>query len=475
VAYATGRVADGAPSAAFLDLVNEWALHQMPVMNREILEGRLPPAALRLDLGRNVLALLPSPQTLSPEQAQRLVVILGLAGASVGRHYQESAEANRRTPERAFAGLTVGADSEPFLGYFARLAERTGTGHGNRDSFASLVRWNLPPAQVHWAGELVATLPSVFDDGLVRSYTAAPDEIRFFGLLKASEALELAVNQQLAPLSDGSVDLDDEAALRCIARAVMLLDALRALNSHFAALPPGQGLSVGYFLDVFRQYAVHWRVGDIPPSGAQDVEAMVRDLLVGVALPSYPEHVRRQYPALLDYERVRLETLLNRPSVVEAALRRAGLDARQLHRYGGVQLQEVIDNHPVLAALHLLLNAHARVAGVHLMLSKRFLFHPQRARDREGAGDPGVVSNRSGTTGMDEPRLEAMTRARHDHVLTPLRHLSALEVTGRPKRIAAEMPPASEIVVRFNDSMLTGEDLGLAPSADRAGYGRRTR
>ncbi len=322
------------PSAEFLDLVNEWSLYQMPEMNREIVAGRCERATLRLNLSRNVLANLPSPEMLSSDQAQRLVVMLGLAGASVGRHYQESAEENRRTPEQAFAGLTVGSGSESFLEYFARLAKRTGTGHGTRDCFASLVRWNAPPAEVHWAGQRIATLPSVFDDGLVRTYTAAPDEFRFFGLLKASEALEMAVNQQLAPLSDGALDLGDEEALGRIARAVMLLDALRQLNIHFAGLPSDQGLNVSYFLDVFRQYAVHWQPDDIPPSGAQDSEAIFRELMVGIAMPTYPQHVRRLFPSLLEVERTRLETLLNRPSLPEVALRRAGLDAVQLSRCG---------------------------------------------------------------------------------------------------------------------------------------------
>jgi hypothetical protein len=36
------------------------------------------------------------------------------------------------------------------------------------------------------------------------------------------------------------------------------------------------------------------------------------------------------------------------------------------------------------------------------MLAKKYLFAPQRERNRADAGDTGVVSNRRGTTGMDE-------------------------------------------------------------------------
>jgi hypothetical protein len=167
----------------------------MTVINREILAGRSSPETLRLDLDRNVLAHLPSPERLTEEQAKRLVVILGLAGASLGRHHQEAADVNRGAPEAAFAGLRVEAGGESFLQYFARLAEQTGSEHGPRDSYASLVRWNLPEVDVHWGGERLALLPSAFDDGLVRSYTGVTDECRFFGLLKSSEAIELAVNR----------------------------------------------------------------------------------------------------------------------------------------------------------------------------------------------------------------------------------------------------------------------------------------
>jgi hypothetical protein len=477
VVYAIGRASEEVSITAFLDGINDWSLHRMTAVNRAILDGRSPRDTLRHDLAETVLPHLPSPSTLTAQQAQRLVVILGLAGASVGRHHQEQAEANRAVPEQAFAGLSVGPEKQPYVSYFRQLAERTGTGHGDRDSYASLVRWNLPQAEVHWAGQRIATLASVFDDGLVRSYTAAPDETRFFGLLKASEVLEKAVNQQLLPLSDGSVDLGDEEALRRIARSVLLLDGLRELNHRFAVLPAGQGLGVSYFMDVFRQYAVHWRAGDIPPSGAQDIEALNRDLILGIAMPSYPEHLRRLFPALLAGERALLETLLARASLPVTALRRAGTDATALTTCSESELRELVGREPVLAALHLLLNAHARVAGVHLMLSKRFLFGPQRVRDRDGTGDPGVVSNRTGTTGMDESRLEMLTRARHSHVLTPLRHLPVrlLEAAGRPDRIERELPLPSEVVVRFTGSTLSPQELGLPMPSEARVPERRVR
>ena len=98
----------------------------MTALNRDILAGRIPREDFAAEFEMAVLASLPAPEAFSPVQAQQLVVMLGLAGASVGRHYQEAGQVHRTTPERAFLGLTVGSAEEPFGQYFARLADRTG-------------------------------------------------------------------------------------------------------------------------------------------------------------------------------------------------------------------------------------------------------------------------------------------------------------------------------------------------------------
>jgi hypothetical protein len=56
--------------------------------------------------------------------------------------------------------------------------------------------------------------------------------------------------------------------------ATRLMNALVRLNQGFAALAPAAGgLRTEHFMDVFRQFAVHWDLGDLPPSGAQDPES----------------------------------------------------------------------------------------------------------------------------------------------------------------------------------------------------------
>lgn len=407
---------------------NAWVLTELPGLNQDILARRRPPGDLGTELARSVLADLPLPEALTVREAQQMVVLLGLAGASLGRHYQEMSTDHRATPERAFDWCPVGAEAIPFRAYFARLADRTGTGHCHRDSYAALTRWNVPTAEVWWAGERITVLPGVFGDGLVRTYTGTGDEQRFFELIKVSEAIEHAVNATLMPLSDATLDARDPEAVDRIGLAAVLLAEVRRVNVHFAALPDGEGLRAEYFMDVFRQYAVHWTPGDIPPSGALDPEAIARDCLLGIRSSHYQAHIERIFPALLDTERELLSRLMGRPSLPDIALRSLGIDAAALAEMSPAQLRKTVGRHPVLAGLYLLLVAHARMSGVHLKIAQKYLFDPQRRREIAGLGDPHVVSNRRGTTGMDERYLQELTRERHQHVLACLHALGGNEL-----------------------------------------------
>jgi hypothetical protein len=92
----------------------------------------------------------------------------------------------------------------------------------------------------------------------------------------------------------------------------------------------------------------------------------------------------------------------------------------------------------------MLLVAHARMSGVHLKIAQKFLFAPQRLREIAGFGDPHVVSNRRGTTGMDELYLQELTRARHHHVLACLHvlgggELAAVAGPGRARPAPADL------------------------------------
>jgi hypothetical protein len=417
--------------------VDAWTLGELPRLNRAILTGGADPAVLRDALRDAVLPELPVPDRLSRHEAARLLVGLGFAGASVARHHQERVPGGKEAPERAFDDLAVGAAGTAFREYFGRLADRTGTGHYHRESYASLVRWNVGTVQVTVNGRPIAALPGVFDDGRVRTYTGTGGEERFFELVKKGEAVELAVNNLLEPLGEPGARFDTPDAVWRVRTATTLLTALRQLFVDFAALPPERGMPTAHFMDVFRQFAVHWTPGDIPPSGALDAEALKRDFLLGIAFPGYDRYVQRLFPALLDDERTALTALLAAPTLPQVLARSLGVDLAALPAADPVALAALVARHPVLADWYTLLDAHARASGAHLMLSKKFLFKPQAERDAAGLGDAPLVSNRSGTTGMTETLLERLTRARREHALAALRRVP----TGK----AAEMPPRPEV------------------------------
>lgn len=410
-----------------LQQVGEWTDAELPRLNRAILGGEIPPGRLAEQVTEVLFPLLPQPCRMPAEQAKRLAVRLGFVGASLGRHYQEWTPDGKLTPERAFDGLVVG--DLPFRQYFGAIAERTGTGHCGRDTYASLVRWNVGTLKVYRGDETMAVLPGVFDDGKVRSYTGTPGEERFFLLVKKGEAIELAINEVLSPLNRMDAGLLGADALARVRLAAELLEALRTLFRDFASLPPERSMSTNQFLDVFRQFAVHWTAGDIPPSGALDPEALKRDFLLGINLDGYESNVRRLFPALLTAEREAIELMMAEPTLPERMLAGLGHSATSLRVADRGDLLRLVGEYPGLADWYTLLSAHARAAGAHLMLSKKFLFKPQQRRDAAGLGDKRLVSNRAGTTGMNESFLDRITRARQDHVLAPLRNVVTHETS----------------------------------------------
>jgi hypothetical protein len=401
--------------------LERWFREELPSSNRVVLAGGSPTRVA--ESLATVLPHLPSPDTLSVREAQRLTIGLGLAGASVARHHQEQDPRRKDHPERSFDGLLAGPDLIPFQRYFAWIAERTETGHCARDTYASLVIWNVPTTEVRFEGGTLATLPGVTDNDIL-SYTGHPSERWFFRLVKRGQTLERAVNNLLEPIADDDMDPVSPWAVHRVEVAATLLEALRRLFLEFADGHTGRGMQPQYFMDVFRQFATHWVVGDIPPSGALDVDALKRDFLLGTVNDQYRRPVERLMPALLAAERQDLARWMAEPSLPERLLARLGLDRDVLAAASPEHLRGLTGAHPAVRAWYVLLANHARAAGAHLMLSKRFLFNPQRRRDDEGIGDRELVSNRRGTTGMDESVLDRLARMRRDHHLADLRRSS---------------------------------------------------
>jgi hypothetical protein len=398
--------------------LNTWTLDRMTWLNREILAGRLPVAALITELTTQVLPALPSPAFLSRKTAQQLIVLMGFWGACVARHQQEHDRSLTSAPERALAPLRIG--SESFQEYLTRVVIQSGTGHPPRDSTVSLVRWNPPTATVRW-NQRTLTYPGVFDDGRTRSYTGNFGEIEFFCLHKRSEALERAINQILEPLHTGRVPITSELAVRAILDARDLLGIVRKLFIDFTALPPERKLSPQHFSGVMRQFAVHWQKNDVPPSGAEDPEYVKRDYILGINYPCYEEHIQTMLPAMLSTDRKEIATARRHPSLPQTLIQEAKINTTDLHAASDRQLLSLVATCPALEATHQLLAAQARLSSAHLMLATRYVYEMGR-RDADTHNER-IVSNDRGTTGMNREALRRLHQGRRTHTLARLSRL----------------------------------------------------
>jgi hypothetical protein len=432
--------------ATSLIRLEAWFRNELPRLNCAALdEAQVGPLAGALKV---LLPELPSPERLDPIEAQRLVIGLGLAGSSVARHYQEQDPGRKRMPEKAFDGLVAGPEGLPFRRYFAALAEQTGSDHYERDAYASLVIWNVPTTEVRFRGRQIAELRGATPDHIL-SYTGDAAERWFFALVKRGQTLEKGANVLLEPIADGDLDPTSADVLRQVRLATVLLTALRSLFLEFADARSGHGMQPQYFMDVFRQFAAHWVIDDIPPSGALDVDSLKRDFLLGTIDEHYVRHVRRIMPALLGPERADLDRRMTEPSLIERLLDRTGVSGAELAGMSAAEHAVLGQAFPALGTWYELLSAHARAAGAHLMLSKRFLFNPQRLRDEDGIGDHPLVSNRRGTTGMNESMLDRLTQMRRRHSLSGFRPVPRDDSTSTEAGVRdVEVTPALPDLVR---------------------------
>lgn len=398
--------------------INRWAHERMTWINRDILDRKTPPDVLVRELNQGPLRIAPIPESTSPINARRLLTLFGMFGSSVGRHYQEADPAMKATPTQPLELLFVTKQRIPFREYVRRVALRTGTGHQPKDSFSSLVRWNVPTMRVMWEGTELSSIRGYFSDA-TRTYTGGGGEATLFTLLKKAEAFELAANNIFLSLVRREIAIDSPEALERVRLAKLLLDGVRSVNiAYFAKDDDGkQALTAEHFMDAFRQFAVHWEVGDLPASGSQDAEFMRRDLYIGIKFPTYERHVRRMFPALLEHERTLLNEAMQCPNISTLIMERLPLTLEECAQLGPDALLTLVAEYPYLMHYYLLLRANARIGSSHLRLAKEFLFNPMRERERQNISDAIVVSNWAGTTGMLEQLLDTLTEGRRQHVL----------------------------------------------------------
>ncbi|WP_245402241.1 hypothetical protein [Nocardia albiluteola] len=406
-----------------------WLIDTLPGLGSRVVDGSLSACSFT-DLANRALALLPPAADNDVRSARRLIVELGIVGSSVASYSQrENLDLARRDPGCSLARLRVGEAGIPFRAYFNTLVARSGTGHPNRDAYASLILWNAPEMSAYRGSSRICTLPSVFDDGRIRTYTAEIGETLIIELFKRCETLEAAANIAVQPIwADGAFTMSRDEIAERFATARLMLAGVRRLFLNFSRGDERGALSVAHFIDVFRQYAVHWDHGDVAPSGPQDVQFILRDLMTGIDMPGYVDHVERILAALLADERQMVTDAAAQPSLPEVLLNEAGLSPQQLAALPDSELTAVLRRYPVLGECYLLLELNARLSAAHLMVAKKYLYKPNHQRDQAGAAVAAPVPNDKGITELPESALDMLNRARRRHLLSAIGRWRTAEV-----------------------------------------------
>lgn len=437
-----------------LSSIDHWSTHILPRLNTEVLAGRGSLKRLIFEMNAR-LAQLPPAEDVSPLVAKQFVVHLGIWGSSIGRHYQDLLPGLRHDPSNGLRALK-GPGGLSFRTFFDRLADRTGTGHPGRDAYASLILWNVGGMRALWKGQVLADIPGVFNDGLIRTYTDDVGEQQILHLFKACETLEQASNNVLEPLWAQSGPLGRGEAEERLMIASHMLAGARRLVVDFPRGDDRGRLTPDQFVDVFRQFAIHWDPGDVPPSGPQDVEFLSRDLMNGMGSSAYHQHIRKIFPGLLLPECIRLSDLMERPySLPQTLLEAAGLSVDQLAVMTPRELGGAAQDHPALAACYFYLRTSARLSAAHLAMAKKFLFKVTKKRSELGLIDNAPVSNELGITGLAEMVMERLHDARKRHPLQAFGRLHAAELSAL-SRIPLNPDPDSSQTQDLLEGPVTG-------------------
>ncbi|MFN2562839.1 MAG: nuclear transport factor 2 family protein [Jatrophihabitans sp.] len=385
----------------------DWLRVELSTWNAELLAGRRTAAAFGAELQAK-LEHLPSPLDCSLPECRRLLVMLGMVGSSLERHSQEAGAA----PGAALRPLRAGATS--FRRYVATLASRAGG--PPRDSFLSYVLWNMPPVAVYVPGEPQAALmlPGAFGSDPPITFSGTVAEEMFLTLLKRCAALEEIANEDLLPICDGELAPDDPSALARVDRSSLLLRSVRAEMRIFMGRPE---FTAEFMLDELRQYACPWDDLDAynAPSGGHDTAFIVRDNLLGIAIPGYDTHVLEQFDVLDDAGQrdvLRSLTTVSIAARLAAAVGRDGF--RELE---SADAEALLATNPWLVHYVRLYQANAALDATHWAMIMKYMIKPMRQRDYDAI----VVSNHAGTTHMWMDTLKAYMDARNDHPLLGLK------------------------------------------------------
>ncbi|MBD6618462.1 hypothetical protein FNW02_22205 [Komarekiella sp. 'clone 1'] len=426
-------------SALAINTMIKWVLEKLPLLNEEVYAEKQSPQELAIILNNNILNIAPYPENVNPDDAKKLLVILGIFGSSIERHTQQcfikkelkAVECREKTqPDVVEPGkgldLLLIRNSQSFINYFQQIADIIG--HPYRDSFFTFIECNGPTVQVmHPKNQkIIHNVPALFSDGCFVTFSGQKAEIEFISLLKKSFAIQEAANEHLEYLQK-TKGLNEPQAIEAALNASILM---LSIKSNLVEFMKKSQFNTDFFLDILRQYACSWYPINQylkPPSGANDYAVLHRDIMLFEDLMpphgkfiGYKKHIQEVFSVLMPNAIKKLENSMNIDSIESKIFQALGINKETFnHLTENVLLLLLQQNYWLVAYLQLY-NAQKILSHVHYSSIQKYLVRPKISRDiscdrREVIT---VVSNSYGTTGMSPKGiLWLLDQARANHPL----------------------------------------------------------
>lgn len=429
-----------------------WVIKHLTTLNFQVFHLQLDPQIMAERINHDCLDQLPSPQSITEQEAIQLIILLGMIGSSIERHTQQQgltqSEANSLSStsfEERLIHIVPGQGLKllkinchiPFLDYFKSVADRVG--HCHRDSVLSMMAYNGPAVEIKdpFCHKLHHRTDRYFPDGAFVTFTYTQTEISFFALIKMTMGLQEGANRSLEHLQEPDLSLESEAGIEEALRAAILMQAVKAEIVQFMNHAT---FCTDHFLDSIRQYECPWYAEKSeripPPSVANDPGALWRDVVLfdemvpsaGI-FPGFRNHVRSRLNVLMPEQISRINRALKTETLQSKIMRSINLTQATFDALDETQLLALLDDSPWLAAYLPLYNAQRDISTAHIGLMEKFFVRPKLSRDQldDIREKKTIVDNKFGTTGMDPIGIvREFNRCRVAHPLNRLNRFRAV-------------------------------------------------
>lgn len=249
---------------------------------------------------------------ISPRLAREIIGAIAFPSASVEAHLQR-------------VGQPVGSGYKLFPGLI--------------DNLMKLSRMaQHPPTHSH------LTYWTYNDREKPRTFTGSVGEIHFNRAVNLTRRMKECVSDQLRPIVERRICLDDPEAT---ARIRIAIEAYHSIQQTFVEYkrPEAAGCPIRMpqkaFLTGMRPFLVETEIAGTRytgPNAANILSWIETDFLIGFRAPFYEELLRRRYLTMLPEEPERVETFMKRKSMITLISDRIGIDENTFSKAGLAEL-----------------------------------------------------------------------------------------------------------------------------------------